>query len=235
MGCLPSAVAARRRALRGWCWSCLHLSSSCSWSSLAGARGRTPLCRGPRSASASCASDVGPVARDVRRAAVHRTARMRHLGRRPDLAVPHRRSAPRSSWPSSRRAGSRSRSASWSSCSRRSRASSIGLWGLFVFMPDLVKPLGISIATDARASSRSSRARCSGPSRLAAGLILAIMILPTITALIARRLHGGPGAQREASLALGATRWETLCRWSSRMAGSGIFGADHPGPRPCPR
>jgi len=45
---------------------------------------------------------------------------------------------------------------------------------------------------------------------IAAGIVLAIMILPTITTLSIDSLRALPNGLREASLALGATRWETI-------------------------
>ena len=45
---------------------------------------------------------------------------------------------------------------------------------------------------------------------LAAGLILAIMILPTIVAVSVEVLQTVPEANREAALALGATQWEAV-------------------------
>jgi len=65
----------------------------------------------------------------------------------------------------------------------------------------------------------------SGSSRLAAGVILAIMILPTIAAVTRDVLLAIPSSQREASLALGATRWETISRVLLPYGISGILGA----------
>jgi phosphate transport system permease protein len=60
------------------------------------------------------------------------------------------------------------------------------------------------------------------------GLILAIMITPIITAVVRDILEAVPVTQREAALALGATRWETtkivLANASSGIAGAVILG-----------
>ncbi|MCV4697959.1 ABC transporter permease subunit, partial [Escherichia coli] len=60
------------------------------------------------------------------------------------------------------------------------------------------------------------------------GVILAIMITPIITAVTRDVLEAVPAAQREASLALGATQWETtkivLANASSGIAGAVILG-----------
>ncbi len=65
----------------------------------------------------------------------------------------------------------------------------------------------------------------SGASRLAAGLILAIMIIPTITAVTRDVFLAIPRNQREASLALGATQWETIWQVLLPYGLSGILGA----------
>ena len=99
-----------------------------------------------------------------------------------------------------------------------------GLWGLFVFVPAVVKPLGISLANNLGFLPIFAGPML-GPSRLAAGMVLAIMILPTITALTRDVLRAVPGSQREASMALGATRWEALWQVVLPYGRTGIFGA----------
>ncbi len=64
-----------------------------------------------------------------------------------------------------------------------------------------------------------------GPSRLAAGLLLAIMIFPTITAVSRDVLLAIPNSQREAALALGSTRWETIWQVLIPYGLSGLLGA----------
>lgn len=99
-----------------------------------------------------------------------------------------------------------------------------GLWGLYVFIPTLVKPLGVGLE-DALGFIPLFAGPVYGPSRLAAGLVLAVMILPTITALTRDVLRAVPGSQREAARALGATRWETVWQVLLPYGRSGIFGA----------
>jgi len=65
----------------------------------------------------------------------------------------------------------------------------------------------------------------SGSSRLAAILILTIMIIPTITAVTRDVLGAIPIAQREASMALGSTQWETIWKILIPAGLSGILGA----------
>src|SRR5262249_7208399 len=64
-----------------------------------------------------------------------------------------------------------------------------------------------------------------GVGMLAAGIILAIMIVPYITAVSREGLMAVPNAQREAALALGATRWETTRIAVLRYGPSGLVGA----------
>lgn len=58
---------------------------------------------------------------------------------------------------------------------------------------------------------------------IAASLVLAIMILPTITTISIDALRALPTGLREASLALGATRWQTIRKTLLPASSSGIF------------
>ena len=60
---------------------------------------------------------------------------------------------------------------------------------------------------------------------LAAGIILAIMIIPIITSVSREILRSVPGLQREAAYALGATRWEVTRIAVLSYAKKGLFGA----------
>lgn len=62
-----------------------------------------------------------------------------------------------------------------------------------------------------------------GFSVLAAGLILGVMVLPTIIAIALDALHAVPLSYKEGSLALGATRWQTMYRAILPAARSGII------------
>jgi phosphate transport system permease protein len=59
---------------------------------------------------------------------------------------------------------------------------------------------------------------------MTAGIILAIMIIPTVSAITRDALHAVPRNQREALIALGATKWETS-RFAMSYSRSGIIGA----------
>lgn len=100
-----------------------------------------------------------------------------------------------------------------------------GLWGLFVLVPFVREQL-VPFLTDrlALGDTMLFRGPSYGPSMLAAGLLLAIMILPFIASVMREVLLAVPRAQREAALALGATRWEVIRVAVLPYARSGIIG-----------
>jgi phosphate transport system permease protein len=105
-----------------------------------------------------------------------------------------------------------------------------GLWGIFVFLPAVVSPLGNFLQNSLGAVPLlglffAGPIQVSGASRLAASLILAIMITPTIAAVTRDVFFAIPRAQREASLALGATQWETIGKVLIPYGLSGILGS----------
>ncbi len=99
-----------------------------------------------------------------------------------------------------------------------------GLWGIFVLAPalsDHIEPwLQQTLGWTGLFSGASG-----GLDMLAAGIILAIMILPIISSVSREVILAVPQQQREAVLALGATRWETLRMGVLRNARVGIVGA----------
>jgi phosphate transport system permease protein len=99
-----------------------------------------------------------------------------------------------------------------------------GLWGLFVLAPLVRTLLGPAIQ-----SHLSFLPIFAGPiygvGLLTAGLILSLMIVPTVTAISRDVIAAVSRDQREASMSLGATRWETMWRVVLPAARSGIFGA----------
>ncbi|MBX6378773.1 MAG: phosphate ABC transporter permease subunit PstC, partial [Clostridia bacterium] len=99
-----------------------------------------------------------------------------------------------------------------------------GLWGLFVLVPWLRKTVMQPLA-DAYGWLPLFRGPAYGPSLLAGGLILAIMVLPIITAVAREVFLAVPVSQREAALALGATRWEMIRMALLPYARSGLVGA----------
>jgi phosphate transport system permease protein len=99
-----------------------------------------------------------------------------------------------------------------------------GLWGLFAFVPVVVRPMGEWLSRTL-GFIPLFQGPVYGPSRLAAGLVLTIMILPTITAISRDVLRAIPNSQREASFALGSTHWEMISRVLVPYGFSGILGA----------
>ena len=101
-----------------------------------------------------------------------------------------------------------------------------GLWGIFVFLPQVVTPIGKFLGeTLGWLPLFAGSIPPSGISRLAASLILTIMITPTITAVTRDVLLAIPSAQREAALAIGATQWEMIWQVLLPFGLSGILGA----------
>ncbi len=105
-----------------------------------------------------------------------------------------------------------------------------GLWGIFVFLPAVVAPFGNFLAgtlgnIPGLGAFFVGPMSASGSGRLAAGLILTIMIIPTITSVTRDVLLAIPNSQREAALALGATRWEMIWQVLLPYGLSGILGA----------
>jgi phosphate transport system permease protein len=84
-----------------------------------------------------------------------------------------------------------------------------GFFGLAVMVPFLQQSLNLPV----------------GETALAGSLILAIMALPTIITVAEDALRNTPRMMREASLAMGATQWQTIWRIVIPYASSGISAA----------
>jgi phosphate transport system permease protein len=99
-----------------------------------------------------------------------------------------------------------------------------GIWGLYVFAPWLL--LHVSRPLSERFGSVPV---LSGPARqtsiLAASIVLAVMILPTLASISREVIRAVPGGMKEASYSLGATWWETTWKVVLPAARPGIFGA----------
>lgn len=102
-----------------------------------------------------------------------------------------------------------------------------GLWGIFVIIP-LVQQFG-AWAVTAFADTPVLNVLFAGPaygnSLLTASLVLALMILPTITAISRTALVAVPGTLREGAYALGSTRWEAIFGVILPTAAPGIVAA----------
>jgi len=99
-----------------------------------------------------------------------------------------------------------------------------GLWGIFVLLPWVRKFLEPFLANTLGFLPLFQGPKV-GIGMLSAGIILAIMILPIISAVSREVLLAVPNTQREAALALGATRWETIRAAVLPYARSGLIGA----------
>lgn len=97
-----------------------------------------------------------------------------------------------------------------------------GIWGFAVIVP-VVK--GLANDHPWLVKTLGGGPTVFGPSLLAAGLILAIMMLPIITAVTRDMLRAVPREQREAALALGLTRWEVTWRVTLPHARGGTIAA----------
>ena len=99
-----------------------------------------------------------------------------------------------------------------------------GFWGIFVLAPvmrDFVEP----VVKDLLGFLPIFSGTPIGTDKFTAGVILAVMVIPTISAVSREALLAVPQSQREAALSLGATRWETTRLAVLRYARAGIFGA----------
>ena len=99
-----------------------------------------------------------------------------------------------------------------------------GLWGIFVLLP-LLRDTLWPVVRPALDWLPIFRGTFYGPSVLAGGIILAVMVLPYVAAVSREVLLAVPAAQREAALALGATRWEAVWTVVLPYGRTGIIGA----------
>jgi phosphate transport system permease protein len=84
-----------------------------------------------------------------------------------------------------------------------------GFFGLVVLAPLIQQTLRLPV----------------GETAFTGSLILAVMSLPAIITIAEDAMRGTPRAMREASLALGATHWQTICKVIIPYASSGIMAA----------
>jgi phosphate transport system permease protein len=100
----------------------------------------------------------------------------------------------------------------------------LGLWGIFVMIPWL-RDYPFPLLKRLFGWTPFFSGPIYGPSMLAGGIIIAIMILPIITSVSREILRSVPDLQREAAYALGATRWEVTRIAVLSYARKGLFGA----------
>lgn len=97
-----------------------------------------------------------------------------------------------------------------------------GVWGMFVLVP-FVRQLQVWTPAPLRKLPLFSGPPL-GVGMLAAGLVLAVMVVPFIASVAREILKAVPQNQREAAYALGATRWEAI-RMAMYYARTGMIGA----------
>lgn len=100
----------------------------------------------------------------------------------------------------------------------------IGLWALFVLVPFVRDPIQFWLR-DHLGSWPLFQGPPIGQGFLGAGIVLAIMVIPIITAMSRDVMRAVPASQREAMLALGSTRWEMIWRAVLPYCRSGLVGA----------
>ncbi|HUZ30358.1 MAG TPA: phosphate ABC transporter permease subunit PstC [Solirubrobacteraceae bacterium] len=98
-----------------------------------------------------------------------------------------------------------------------------GLWGVFVLIPKLL-PAEKWFASTFSFIPFIGGGTVTGPNYFIAGLILAIMILPIVSAISREVIASVPSEHKEAALALGATRWEMIRMAVLPYARPGITG-----------
>lgn len=102
-----------------------------------------------------------------------------------------------------------------------------GFWGIFALIPAL-QPIGNTLTEllgGIPVVGKVFAGPFFGPSYFAAGIVLAIMILPIVTALCREVFAVAPVPEKEAALALGSTQWEMLRMAVLPRSRSGIVGA----------
>jgi phosphate transport system permease protein len=99
-----------------------------------------------------------------------------------------------------------------------------GLWGIFVVIP-VLRPPANALGQMVGGWFPLLKGHLSGLGMLPAALVLAIMVLPTISAISYDALLAVNPRLKEAAMGLGATRWEAILRVILPTASTGIVGA----------
>lgn len=103
-----------------------------------------------------------------------------------------------------------------------------GLWGILVLLPALTTAqewMSVHLSPLPIVGRLFAGTTQGGHSMMAGGLILAIMVLPFISAVSREVIKAVPATQREAAFGLGSTHWEAIRGPILRTARSGIIGA----------
>jgi phosphate transport system permease protein len=100
----------------------------------------------------------------------------------------------------------------------------IGLWGIYILVPALA-PVETWLSKYFGFLPLFKGTILSGLNVFSAGIILTFMIIPIITAVSRDAIRAVPDSQREAMLAIGATRWEMIRRAVLPYCRSSLVGA----------
>lgn len=100
-----------------------------------------------------------------------------------------------------------------------------GIWGVMVIVPFVRDYLAPTLDSWLGFIPLFSNSNPTGYGLLAGGLVLAVMVFPIIISLADEVISAVPQGLREASLTLGATRWQTIKGVVMRYAWSGVIAA----------
>lgn len=98
-----------------------------------------------------------------------------------------------------------------------------GVWGVLVIVPMISRIA--SIIGRYNIPFLTSKGYSAGYSVLSGGIVLAIMVFPLIISITEQVFRSVPSDVKEASLSVGATRWQTIKHVESRVIFSGIMAA----------
>lgn len=100
-----------------------------------------------------------------------------------------------------------------------------GVWGMLTIVPFIGKFVAPTLSTTLGFIPIFQSDNPTGYSLLAGGLVLGVMVTPVIIAMTTEVLSAVPQGLREASLALGATRWQTVKHVVTKRALPGMIAA----------
>lgn len=100
-----------------------------------------------------------------------------------------------------------------------------GIWGVLIIVPFISRHLGYTLNRWLGIFPLFRNDNPTGYGLLAGGLVLAVMVFPIIISLAEEVISAVPHGLREASLSLGATRWQTLRCVVMRRSWSGVIAA----------
>ena len=100
-----------------------------------------------------------------------------------------------------------------------------GVWGMLTVVPFIEKTIAPALKSRLGILPLFQSENPTGYGVLAGGMVLAVMVFPIIIAVAEEVISAVPQGLREASLALGATRWYTVRQVVLRRAGPGVVAA----------